>query len=143
MTPNFRFWILDFRFAAIQNPKSKIKNVIRMALGGQVTLEFALVVAVVAAALLSMAIYLKRSVSGKLREGADSVGEQYHPTQTSGHHELVVNSAVVTTSTLKLNQPVGNGQTGDVMEYATTIDHDTSTKTGNETVGALGTDVWN
>ena len=110
---------------------------------GQTTLEFALVVAVVAAALLSMAIYLKRSISGKLREGADSVGEQYHPTQTSGQHTLTVNSTVVTTSELKRDQDIGHGLMWDVMEYKTNIQNETSTKTGNETVGALGTDVWN
>ena len=111
----------------------------RAALKGQSTIEYAAIVAVVAAALLSMAIYLKRSVSGKLREGADSVGEQYHPTNTSGTHTLTVDSTVVTTSGLEHNSALN----ADVMKYETKIENETSTKTGNETVGALGTDVWN
>ena len=44
---------------------------------GQSTLEYAMIIAVVVAALLAMNIYMKRGVQGKLRESIDSVGEQY------------------------------------------------------------------
>ena len=113
---------------------------------GQSAIEYATVVAVVSAALLGMAMYVKRSISGKLREGADSVGEQYHPTQTKSTHTLTVESTTVTTSELKHDQNLGNGQKGDVMEYTTEIPKDTpekTTRTGTDDVNPIGTDVWN
>ena len=44
---------------------------------GQSTLEYAVIIAVVVGALLAMQHYMGRGVQGKLRESADSVGEQY------------------------------------------------------------------
>ena len=43
----------------------------------QSTLEYALVIACVVAALLSMQFYLKRGMQGRLRAAGDEVGEQY------------------------------------------------------------------
>ena len=109
---------------------------------GQSSIEYATVAAVVAAALLGMAVYVKRAVSGKLREGANSIGEQYHPTQTSGTHTLQADSTVMTATTLKRDQDIGRGLISDVLEYKTTIVQDKSSRTGNETVGPIGDDVW-
>ena len=39
-----------------------------------------MIIAVVAAALLGMQIYMKGGLSGKLRESTDQVGEQFSPT---------------------------------------------------------------
>lgn len=44
---------------------------------GQSTLEYAVIITVVIAALLAMQHYMRRGVSGKLRESADRIGEQY------------------------------------------------------------------
>jgi Flp pilus assembly pilin Flp len=44
---------------------------------GQSTLEFAVIIAMVAGALLAMQYYMKRGVEGKLRESTDQMGEQY------------------------------------------------------------------
>ena len=109
---------------------------------GQSSIEYATVVAVVAAALIGMAMYVKRAVSGKLREGADSIGEQYHPTQTTSNHTLMADSETVTKSTLATGQPLGDDKTGDVMEYETRINQDKSSRTGDENVGPIGDDVW-
>lgn len=46
----------------------------------QTTLELSLLIIIIVAALLSMSIYLKRAMQGKLRAVADDVGEQYSPT---------------------------------------------------------------
>ena len=107
---------------------------------GQSTFEYAAVVAIVAAALIGMAIYIKRGVSGKLREGADSMGEQYHPTQTTSNTNLVVNSTTTTTSKLLVDQDL-NGIKANVMESSTKVDDSTS-RTGTENVDALGTSIW-
>lgn len=50
---------------------------------GQGTLEFALLMVIVVAALIAMQIYVKRGVEGKLRENTDSIGEQFEAEHTS------------------------------------------------------------
>ena len=49
----------------------------------QSTLEYAVIIAVVVAALLALQIYLKRGVQGKLRQSTDNIGEQFEANQTS------------------------------------------------------------
>ena len=53
---------------------------------GQSTVEYAVLAAVVVGACLVMQIYMKRGVSGKLREGTDRIGEQFTP--VSALHDL-------------------------------------------------------
>jgi hypothetical protein len=60
----------------------------------QSTLEFCVFTAVVIAALLAMTIYLKRAVQGKLREAADSVGEQYSSELTVASSQMQIESNV-------------------------------------------------
>lgn len=43
----------------------------------QGTLEYAMIIAVVVAALLAIQVYMKRGVQGKLRESTDQIGQQY------------------------------------------------------------------
>lgn len=108
---------------------------------GQSTVEVAVLIAAVIAALLVMQVYMKRGVSGMLRRSADAIGEQYAPKDATSNVTLTVSSDVVTTSTLKLNQPVGTA-TADVMLTDTTINSDKTTRSGSENVGPLGTDLW-
>jgi len=58
--------------------ETKMKN------SGQSTLEYAVLIVCVVAALISMKIYLKRSVSGNLRQAGDQIGSQYEPRNTTG-----------------------------------------------------------
>jgi Flp pilus assembly pilin Flp len=53
---------------------------------GQSTLEYAVIIAVVVAALLAIQIYMKRGVQGKLRESTDSIGEQYSAGYTTSKY---------------------------------------------------------
>jgi len=48
---------------------------------GSLTLERAVLIAVVAAALIAMSVYIKRAISGRFRDAADSFGfgRQYEP----------------------------------------------------------------
>ena len=50
----------------------------------QSTLEYAVIIVCLVAALLAMSVYLKRSVQGNLRKSADQLGEQYEPRETTG-----------------------------------------------------------
>lgn len=46
---------------------------------GQSTLEYAVVIAVVVAALVIMQMYVRRGFQGRLRQSADDIGEQFAP----------------------------------------------------------------
>lgn len=48
----------------------------------QSTLEYAVVIAVVVAALIAMQAYVKRGMQGKLKQSSDDIGEQYSPGRT-------------------------------------------------------------
>ena len=52
---------------SIQNPKSKIQNLIRATRGGQSTTEYAIFIAVVASALVAMALYVRRGIQAHLK----------------------------------------------------------------------------
>lgn len=58
----------------------KSKNKIK----GQSTLEFAILTFCIVAALVAMAVYMKRGIQGRLRQGADNIGTLYAPGATSG-----------------------------------------------------------
>jgi len=59
---------------------------------GQTFMELSVLIAVIAAALIGMAVYLKRAYQGRLRATLDTIGEQYAPdnsfsqVETSGRH---------------------------------------------------------
>lgn len=46
---------------------------------GQSTLEYAILIAAVVAGLVMMQIYLKRGIGGRLKSGADNIGDQFDP----------------------------------------------------------------
>ena len=50
---------------------------------GQSTLEYAVLVVVIIGALLSMQFYLKRGISGKIKDSADQIGDQYSAGNTN------------------------------------------------------------
>ena len=46
---------------------------------GQGILEYSILIICIAAGLLAMQYYVKRAIQGRLRQSADSIGEQYSP----------------------------------------------------------------
>ena len=50
---------------------------------GQSTLEYAILIIIVIGALLSIQIYIKRGVQGRLKSATDDIGEQYSPGNTN------------------------------------------------------------
>ncbi len=95
----------------------------------QSTLEYAIVVACIVAALIGMQFYVRRGIQGRLRAAGDEIGEQYTP--------LNVESKITTetTSNTEIKQslvPLGEGQFG--MKTEASID-ETTGKTGTETLG--------
>lgn len=49
---------------------------------GQSTLEYAVLIVVIIAALIAMQVYLKRGIQGRVRESSDQIGEQFSPGYT-------------------------------------------------------------
>jgi len=67
----------------------------------QSTLEYAVLIVCIVAGLLAMQIYIKRSIQGKLRGTADSMGEQYDPKKTSSDITVTFKSEYETTMETK------------------------------------------
>ena len=109
---------------------------------GQSVLEYTALVCIVAAALAAMAVYVKRGVSGRLREVSDDLGGQYHPRLTSSNITYNVNSTTVITSRLIPDVVVDSfGTRANVME-TTSATNDSTNRTGNESIGAMPASVW-
>lgn len=59
---------------------------------GQSTLEYALLIAAVVAGLVMMQIYLKRGIGGRLKSGADNIGDQFDPAAFDSNYNTVSGS---------------------------------------------------
>ncbi len=50
---------------------------------GQSTVEYAVLIVIVIAALLTIQVYIKRGIQGKLKSSADDIGDQYSEGNTN------------------------------------------------------------
>ncbi len=64
---------------------------------GQSTLEYAVIIAVVVGTLLTIQIYMRRGVQGKLRESTDKIGEQYSAGRMTSKYTTTQTGDQVTT----------------------------------------------
>src|SRR3989338_7669597 len=94
----------------------------------QSTLEYAILIGVIVAGLIAMQVYLKRGFQGKLRESADSMGEQFSPGQTT--YNYTTNS--FTNSTETLNAEI----------TTTTIHNQWTGREGDEQVSDFNQETW-
>jgi len=135
---------------------------IRMKNKGQGILEYALLVACFIAALVAMQIYVKRGFSGRLKQAADSLGEQYDPKRTESD---IISSFDSNTTTISKMVPgdynyednenntyylfTEDPETGETninrsFVIQETLVDETSKRAGQETVyePQEGTDLW-
>jgi hypothetical protein len=91
---------------------------------GQSTFELSLTIVVVIAAVIAMAIFMKRSVMGKLRDSGDQVGGQFTPLSTVNDYTRTYTGQRTTTT----------GFTGTAAAVIDTAE--TQNKTGTESVQA-------
>ena len=72
----------------------------KLASKGQSTLEYAVLIVVIIAALIAMQVYLKRGVQGRMRESSDQIGEQFSPgyTESNRVRHTYTNSLETTTA---------------------------------------------
>jgi uncharacterized protein (UPF0333 family) len=59
---------------------------------GQSTLEYAILIVIIIGALLSIQVYIKRGVQGRLKSAADDIGVQFSPGNTNGVMKTVTSS---------------------------------------------------
>lgn len=94
----------------------------------QSTLEYAVLIGTIVAGLIAMQVYLKRGFQGKLKEGADSMGEQFSPGYTTSRYA----TQTLTNSTETLKDEVSTTQ----------IQAQTSNRVGNEQVSTFNQEFW-
>ena len=58
----------------------------------QSTVEYAVLIIIIIGALLTIQIYIKRGIQGRLRTAADDIGEQFSPGGTNVYTEVSMHS---------------------------------------------------
>lgn len=96
---------------------------------GQTTLEYAVIIAVIVAALLAMQVYFKRGVQGRIRQASDDIGRAYSPQRTA-----TTTTTTTTVSNVENRDPI----TGQVITT-----NDQSQNVGiTETIASESQEVW-
>lgn len=98
----------------------------------QSTLEYAILIVIIAVALLATQAYIKRGVAGRLKSSADEIGDQF-----SSHGTITVNTA----SYSHTNEiATGSAQTSNILSASYSNRADTF-NFGNEDLNYWGRDV--
>lgn len=97
----------------------------------QSTLEYAVIIAVVVAALIAMQAYLKRGLQGKIKQSSDDIGEQFSPGQTTANTSITSNVS----STEKVT-------VADEKPTTATTSTQSQNRTHSESVGAEKDEWW-
>jgi Flp pilus assembly pilin Flp len=92
---------------------------------GQSTLEYAVLIVIIIAALLAMNTYIKRGVQGRFKQAADDIGDQFSPGNTN--YFKTTNTTVSRTRT-------EFGLTGIGASKSTTVNDEIVNVTSNGTI---------
>lgn len=103
---------------------------------GQSTLEYAIIIAVIVGALISMQVYIKRGVQGRLRQATDDIGEAFSPGATTYTHTTT--SSVNSTETTRPTQLTD----GTWVSDAQTTSNQTQNRVVNESISDFNAEVW-
>lgn len=98
---------------------------------GQSMVEYTVVIACVVAALVTMQFYIKRAIQGRLRETADTIGEQYAPRRMDSQI-TITQTGNTTIKAEAVADPLDPSKFG--LKTTSTTD-ETTTRTGYENVG--------
>ncbi len=100
----------------------------RVSKRGQSTLEYAVLIVVIIAALIAMQVYIKRGVQGRLRESSDQIGEQFSPGITKSNRTVVTYS--------------NTSEFTDSWSTRTEIQNQFQNRTGWENILAAENEYW-
>ena len=95
----------------------------------QTTLEYAILIGVIVAGLIAMQVYLKRGFQGKMKESADSMGQQFSPGYTQAHYK--------TSSYTNSTEEVSKDQV-----TTTDIHKQETNRVGNEQINKFAEEYW-
>jgi len=96
---------------------------------GQSTLEYAVLIIIVIGALLSIQVYIKRGIQGRLRSASDDIGEQY----SVGN----MNIKTVTTVSSKTNETFVKGQSKSLL-----MEKEYTNVTSNQEIYNIDFEFW-
>ena len=89
---------------------------------GQSTLEYAILIIIIIGALLSIQVYIKRGVQGRLKGAADDIGDQFSNGNTNVVKKMITSSqsrdtfaSGVTDSVLTVDEVTTDIMNSDVM----------------------------
>ena len=110
----------------------------------QTTLEYAIIIAVVVAALLAMQTYMKRGIQGKLKSASDEIGEQFSPSNST--YKFTTNTSITSNDrTLPGSYTAGTATTGPSASRGGTSTSNTTQEVqryGTEHVDVSGNEYW-
>ncbi len=61
---------------------------------GQSTLEYAILIIIIIAALLTLQTYIKRGVQGRLASSTDSIGDQFSQAKPANYYKVVTTNSL-------------------------------------------------
>ncbi len=95
----------------------------------QSTLEYAILIIIVIGALLTIQVYIKRGVQGRLRQATDDIGQQFKPGSTNYRKTMTTNS--------KTQESFASGVTRSQM-----IEADQTTEVYSQNMIDVDNDFW-
>lgn len=108
----------------------------------QSILEYTVVIVCLIAALVAMQIYIKRGISGKLRQSADEIGAQYSPKHTSSNVTTALTSDAASVL-YRIPMKLKDGSEGWFSVRKDRINEEVNTRQGYEGVDELSKEsLW-
>jgi Flp pilus assembly pilin Flp len=105
----------------------------------QSLVEYAVLAACIAGALIGMQFYMKRAIQGRVKQAGDEIGEPYDAAATKSEITTKVKTLTTITST-----PITDSVTGDVTSIKSDIKQiENITRTGTEKISAWGDGTLN
>jgi len=95
---------------------------------GQSTLEYAILIVVVILALIGIQGYISRAVQGRGRDAGDQIGEQFDAGSAAYNYTTTTSARV--------------RETADAWSTTTEYQNQSTTRTGNETIGNYEALTW-
>lgn len=96
---------------------------------GQSTLEYAVLIIIIIGALLSIQVYIKRGIQGRLKSATDDIGDQFSPGNT--------NVVTITTTSSNTTDTFKKGES-----TATLLDDEVTTVISNSTIMNIEQEFW-
>lgn len=104
---------------------------------GQSTLEYAVLVMIIIAALLTIQNYVKRGVQGRLKSSSDDIGDQYSVGNTNS-----IKTTHVTSKTRELFGKDAGGTTKQGLSQSIIVGNEVTNTTENSTIINSDQEYW-